>query len=441
MSKSPSKLKRYVRIIGYNLLVIFTLLCLIELGINYYLNNPSKSPTWLQQSLRSYYENKDRKIIQFLPECTHYSDALFYELNQGEFHFSNREFDNEYTVNSAGFRDDEASLNCPKIIALGDSYTMGWGVDQNESFPSLIEDKLGIKVLNTGVSSYGTAREVLSLKKVNLDCLQYLFIQYCPNDFNENKQFMMAEDSLVVSNKEVWDKTVANHAKTTDYYLFKHLFHIVPSFGSSATGQTFRVRTPSQQELKVSQERAFLNVLKKTEVLPKNVQIILFSLEAEHCHNSFITGVQKLLEKEHGSSLFDRISFVDLTGKITSNERSFLDPHLNKRGHEVVADALMEHFKELKLKGEKEYWYYDNGNLGYVCDYQSGLKHGVFKSYWDNGKLSRIGHFEKGQKEGEETNYTQNGWLFERKHYKNDVLSGSHLTFDSLGNVIDSVYY
>ena len=252
---------------------------------------------------------------------------------------------------------------------------------------------------------------------------------------------MIAEDSLVISKKEDWNKTVVDHAETTGYYLFKHLLHIIPSFSTPSTGQIFRAGIPSTEQFKVSEERAFLNVLKKTQILPKDVQIILFSLEAEQCHNGFITGVKKLLEKEHGSSLFDRISFVDLTGKITSNERYLLDPHLNKKGHEVVADALLEHLKELKLKGKKESWYYGNGNLGYVCDYQNGLKHGVFKSYWDNGKPSRICHFEKGKKEGEEVNYTQNGWIFERKNYKNDVLSGSHLTFDSLGNVIDSVYY
>lgn len=432
------KSRKYLKIVGYNLLVIFSLFCILELGLNYYLNNPSSAPSWLKQSLISYYSNCDRKIIQYLPECAHYSDELYYELNPGEFRFSNREFDNQYSINTAGFRDDEFSLEHPKIVVLGDSYSMGWGVDQNESFPQIIERKLGLKTLNTGVSSYGTAREVHSLKKVNMDSLQYVILQYCPNDFNENKQFFITNDSLVISSEDSWNKNSSHHSSTTDYYLFKHTYHILSSFRKSTPLQV--KRASSKANISISEEHAFLNVLKKTRYIPDHVQIVLFSLESESCHNYFITKVQKLLEKEHGSSLHDRISFIDLTGEITKKERFFMDPHINKIGHQVVAEKIISHIKSLDLTNEKEYWHYENGQLGYVCDYKNGVKHGTFTSYWINGNLSRIGHYENGVKQGEEVNYNEKGGMSERKHYINDVLSGIHITYDSIGKVIDSIY-
>lgn len=426
----------------YNLLVVLIILCSGELFLRYYLNHPQKAPDWLLPSLKTYYSQLDRSILQFEPNCTQFSEDLFYELRPGKFRFSNREFDNEYLVNSAGCRDDESSLQYPKIIALGDSYTMGWGVEQNETFPEIVEKELGLKTLNMGVSSYGTAREVHALKKVKMDSVQFILMQYCPNDYNENKQFYIAEDSLVTSSKERWNQSVDQNTENTSYYPFKHLLSVIPLLRSKEEskqeGKAWKAKHKVPQ---ISEERAFLNVLKHSTSIPANVSIILFSIEAEHCHSAFIDAVAKLLEKEHGSTLHDQISFLDLTGSITAKERYILDPHLNNKGHEAVAKKIITHLKNLPQKNNKEYWYYPDGQLGYVCEYKNGLKDGVFKSYWDNGNISRIGYFKHGKKHGEELNYHEEGWLYEKKNYVEDKLSGLHINYDKFGNSLDTIVH
>ncbi len=434
--------KKRLKILGYNLGVIILLFSLIELGFTYYLNNPASAPSWLLPSLKTY-ADVDRTMIQFDPECSHYSDDLFYELNSGEFTFSNREFSNPFLVNSQNFRDDERSLDNPKIVVLGDSYAMGWGVDQNETFAQIVEKELGLLTLNTGVSSYGTARELHSLRKVKLDSVQYILLQYCSNDYKENKQYYLTNDSLAVSGNEDWNKEVQDQAARTAYYPFKHLLHLIPLVyhgGRMPLPKAQRCRGSATVQ-SISAEKAFLNALKTSKHLPKDVQIIVFSIEPFGCNNFFITDIKKQLDKELNSSLNDQLSFIDLTGLITDKKRFILDPHLTSEGHRAVADAIVQHIDEMKLKSKQEKWYYDSGALGYVCDYKNGLKHGNFVCYWENGKVSREAHYKNGLRQGEEINYTATGWMFERKYFDKDVLKGPHLTYDSLGTLIDSIYH
>jgi len=90
----------------------------------------------------------------------------------------------EVTTNSFGLRDDEITLKKPintyRIIMLGDSITMGWGVAQSQLYPTQLEKMLSTpqmnnfpssthyEVLNLGVGNYNTVQEVASLRKKGL---------------------------------------------------------------------------------------------------------------------------------------------------------------------------------------------------------------------------------------------------------------------------------
>jgi len=72
-------------------------------------------------------------------------------------------FDVAIEINAQGFRDRpfEDRPGRPRIVALGDSLTFGWGVEADERFTSRLEEQLGADVLNLGVSGYGTDQELL----------------------------------------------------------------------------------------------------------------------------------------------------------------------------------------------------------------------------------------------------------------------------------------
>lgn len=91
--------------------------------------------------------NNIRSTIQFEANVSKYDPELFYTLKPGKGRYESFEFDIPLYINSKGLRDDEKSLMKPKIIFLGDSFTMGWGVGQEESFSSVFEKKTRLNTL------------------------------------------------------------------------------------------------------------------------------------------------------------------------------------------------------------------------------------------------------------------------------------------------------
>lgn len=149
---------------------------------------PQDMPKPILYFTQSLYQDQHHSL-QYSANLSHYDSQLGYRYRPGvESSFSNWEFGPDvYKINALGVRDDEASAQNPSIIVLGDSYTTGWGVKQDETFASRLESSLNVKVLNAGVSSYGTVREGLLLKNLPRDSCKLVIIQYCPNDFEENE--------------------------------------------------------------------------------------------------------------------------------------------------------------------------------------------------------------------------------------------------------------
>ena len=70
-------------------------------------------------------------------------------------------------TNADGFRDDEypvAKGERWRIVFLGDSLTLGWGVEQEQTFEHLLETRLDAiqptEIINLGVGNYNTTQEV-----------------------------------------------------------------------------------------------------------------------------------------------------------------------------------------------------------------------------------------------------------------------------------------
>lgn len=346
----PTKIKKIGKLIGINLLVVLFLLTAVEVYFAYKLNHPETISKKYAKAYRKYYQEQDCKIIQTQATCARYDSGLFYTLKPGKFEYNNREFETTYEVNYQGFRDDEASLFYPKIIAIGDSYTMGWGVNQNETFAQIIENKLKLKVLNLGVSSYGTAREIKALDRIKTDSLTHLIVQYCPNDAAENKNYVVDDNYLKITPEHYYNLSVDNDKKRTSYYPFKHLL-ILPSYLFPPKNPTppiipeeYKPDTARLNALaKVNPIDAFLQVIKNAKDIPSKTKLILFSLEAEYVNNHFIAQVYQKLKNENETALLKQLSYIDFTGKLDSSHRFILDPHLNAKGHQVIAKEILNH--------------------------------------------------------------------------------------------------
>jgi lysophospholipase L1-like esterase len=411
------KSKKRVKFLLYNVVVVGVIFVCLEGCITLALNNPASSPDWLFKALKTYQRERDWNIIQMNPQCALYDSNLFYTLKPGAFQFVNREFSNEFRVNHLGFRDDEESLNAPKAIVLGDSYTMGWGVDQNETFTQILEEKLGYTVLNTGISSYGTAREVAALERINTDNLEYLIIQYCENDRSENQRFILNDKNLNVESQAKYDQLSKEQEDRLIYYPFKHIINL-PSYFSPNIDKLVQVQTEETLELAgIHAEKSFIEILKNSKKIPAQTKIIIFCISAESCGDEFINQVERLLAKDFTSSMADRISFVSLDGLIDSSHRYVFDPHLNTEGHKIIASKVLEGLESLSNSPKQKTWYYESGNTSVIANYKNGLKHGQFTAFWPNGNKSLTSTFVNGEKQGVEFCFNDQGDTIDSKWY------------------------
>ncbi len=84
-------------------------------------------------------------------------------------------------TNSCGMRGREIALDKPekvyRIAFLGDSFTFGWGVEEEEAFPWVVErllrvnaqDGISVEILNLGVPGYSTFQQVALFEEKGLD--------------------------------------------------------------------------------------------------------------------------------------------------------------------------------------------------------------------------------------------------------------------------------
>jgi len=142
--------------------------------------------------------SRQRSIWQAQSHCIVFDEVLFYKPRPGKCELNNIEFSTVLTFDSRGFRKTSPPMQQDKdrphrgrIIVLGDSQAMGWGVQDEETFASVLAAEHGFEVFNLAVSSYGTARELLRLRKeFDLQKGDTVVIQYHPNDANENSWFV-----------------------------------------------------------------------------------------------------------------------------------------------------------------------------------------------------------------------------------------------------------
>ena len=102
-------------------------------------------------------------------------------------------------INSIGLRNEEVQLEKPegkrRVLVIGDSFTFGVIAREEQLFTSLLEQKLNAgsspdayEVLNAGVPGYGTAQQLLWLRRLHaagLTADTYLLCMYT-NDILDN---------------------------------------------------------------------------------------------------------------------------------------------------------------------------------------------------------------------------------------------------------------
>jgi hypothetical protein len=284
-----------------------------------------------QKLARDVYE-RQRSIWQAQSHCIVFDEVLFYKPRPGKCEFNNIEFSTVLTFDKKGFRQTSPPIpdndRPNRVIVLGDSQAMGWGVQDEETFASVLAAEHGFEVFNLAVSSYGTARELLRLQKeFNLRNGDIVVIQYHQNDLHENLAFLKSGG-------------LPGHSPS-DLDLLAH--------------------TPQKYEvLQVTASIAFIlkgRLDKSMKALFSNSDVEAGSVE--HHAKTFLAVIDHFRELARARVVVCEVpSFGQAThfpedlkrlveGRMTvlrpvweTSEFYTLDPHLNSRGHRKLANLI-----------------------------------------------------------------------------------------------------
>ena len=286
----------------------------------------------------------DRNYLQLYAEAVRWDPGLGYTLRPGDFRFANTEFDTAYHVNPLGVRDGEASLVRPEVVVLGDSFAMGWGVDQAEAFPQVLARLLGRTVLNTGVSSYGTVRELRMLSRVDTSATRWLVIQFCNNDFFENRRFIREGADVPPSPWDVYEKSIAEYRRQQRYWPGRYAYSLLSQRWRALTGPPPSAEEhpdPESPETQRLQARYLVQVLAGSPVDLSGFRIVLFELNGHNRYRGLL--LPHLREELRDPALpkhLQRIVLLDLAAELGPEHWYVLDDHLRPSGQQLVAERL-----------------------------------------------------------------------------------------------------
>jgi len=175
--------KEVVKSVG--LLIVVMLLFLTVLEVTFRLAYPQSTLNQLVKSSPRIYESSDYLPWGLKPNTNDMHHGLF------------NEFSVNVSINSQGLRNAELQPkqeDTYRILVIGDSFTFGYGVENNETYPYLLQQKLDeasnkkIEVINAGYASgYGTETFYAYLKKEGLKLEpDMILIGFLPgNDFTD----------------------------------------------------------------------------------------------------------------------------------------------------------------------------------------------------------------------------------------------------------------
>jgi hypothetical protein len=336
-------------VVVYNLVVVFVLIELCLVVMVHVPRATALTPGPFRRLVQQVYRHFSRSLIQFDPQCARYDPVLAYTLKPGTCTFENVEFKTTHRINRAGLRDDEASLDAPEMIVVGDSHAMGWGVEQDQAIPQLVARKTGMKVLNAAVSSYGTVREMMMLERLDTSRLRVLVVQYSDNDLVENRAFKREGGRLPIMNEAQHLNIVRHYASQRSYFPGKYLYRLVM--------KVTRLEEPEPDQMKMDpvspaeEAELFVNALTHASRARLDaVQLVVFEINEQiRPGRPFVAALEAAKLREQNPEFMRRLVTLDVAPLLAPDDFYVLDDHLNSRGHEVVAGALAALLRRLGI--------------------------------------------------------------------------------------------
>ena len=287
---------------------------------------------WIKSIQKKIYSRGYRNIWQLNSSCTSFDKELLYKPNIGKCNFSNPEFQTELNFNEFS-REHNLKKIYPNqndyILVLGDSVAMGWGVNDLETFPYLLEELLNRRVYNLAVSSYGTVREIKRLKlSPYYENSKTIIIQYNSNDIYENRYLDFDKTYSENDYKKIFENN--EHNLNTIKFVLRNYKSSIRLFFADIADILFKEDNMEIINFDGHKKHLEERIKKNIDTANKDVKVI-FPI-APH---------QKVINFPKSNS---QIEYVLI--ELPKSHFFIVDEHPNKKGHFEIAKKLHKILKQ-----------------------------------------------------------------------------------------------
>jgi hypothetical protein len=279
----------------------------------------------------------------------------------------------KYNINSLGLRDEEIESPYGEIFALllGDSSTMGYGVQESERFSNLLSKKISNKnsffkeigcfecesrrFLNAGHAGYSAVDNLGMLNYLlNLGIKpRMLIVGVMNNDFSyplkvtTKRGTTLRSTNVVMAKIEVFLKNIFRNSASYQYMArsLKKIFGIwsLPE----DTNNIEKMRNINEVQL-----NAYKNLLARFGDSKNNSPILFVFIPEDHDLDAGLSFSMKLLKKEIENQ--NCAAFVDPTEQLLSSGQKRInlyalnDPHHpSALGHRIISDTINQEISKL----------------------------------------------------------------------------------------------
>lgn len=340
----------------------------------------------------------NKSVLDTLPMAIPNQNRIFELKPNYHQKYKSSEFQIDIKTNKDGLRDINHSYSKPqnvlRVLALGDSFTFGWGVGQNNTWWKLLENELNnhraskykYEVINLGVWMYTYDQQFLRLKDKGLKYHPDIVIQgiYWPHlrtisthnwETNSKGDLIRVTDPTIYISKKgllkAQDKnSLINFCKTHSKFLNIMIskLQIVLSKKHLTSGDLVFLGPDSVSKYSDTWSKALKSIYFTEKLLEqRNIQYLVFliprdvQVSKEEWIPLYKNAMDRQLYKETiPQKIFTnfcnkkRISCLDLLPIFQENyspELYFpIDPHWTEKGHKLASEILYQFIKTLELK-------------------------------------------------------------------------------------------
>lgn len=324
-STSPHRL---AQVLGLALIALafYAMLSAIVLLTSFVLLQKGITPDlpWIFPIQKHIYMKGARSLWQHKSDCVDFDAEVIYKPKLGACQFNNVEFRTTLNFSAEG-RFTGIKPAGKGIAVIGDSHTMGWGVQDEETYAAELQRLSKRPVFNLGVASYGTVRELLRLEKSGLlDKVDTVILQYCGDDLNENQANRI---NSAAENQEKFNKITAGKMSTT-----RLLGMFLKAYGYAFSLPFPSLRKPGQAASDFYPHyEALMAVLKGHPGLKDKRVLIIYNNGHGQPFRNFPSGKDKLLPN---------VEFINVS--VNTGDYYRFDDHMTPAGHKTTAQQLFK---------------------------------------------------------------------------------------------------